>query len=135
MTAPFGTTLQTAVQPQATAGSNLNTNVFRCPADATVSAVTYAPVTAITGANTNTRSVSLVNKGQAGAGNTVVATIQYNAGVNAAAADENAVTLSGTPANLNVAAGDILQWQSTAVGTGIADPGGLVVVTVAARYV
>lgn len=135
MTAPFGTVLQTPVQPQATAGSNLNTNVYRCPSDATVTAVTYAPVTAVTGANTNTRSVSLVNKGQSGAGSTVVATIQYNSGVNAAAADENAVTLSGTPANLNVAAGDILQWQSTAVGTGIADPGGLVCVTVSARYV
>jgi hypothetical protein len=134
MTAPFGNVLQAQVQPQATAGSNLNSNILRAPSDATVTAVTYAPVTAITGANTNTRSVSLVNKGQTGAGSTVIATIQYNSGVNAAAADENAVTLSGTPANLNVAAGDILQWQSTAVGTGIADPGGLVCVTAAARY-
>jgi hypothetical protein len=134
MTAPFGTVLQAQVQPQPTAGSNLNSNILRCPSDATVSAVTYAPVTAITGANTNTRSVSLVNKGQAGAGVTVIATIQYNSGVNAAAADENTVTLSATPANLNVSAGDILQWQSTAVGTGIADPGGLVCVTAAARY-
>jgi len=75
-----------------------------------------------------------VNKGSTGAGNTVVATIQYNSGVNATAADENTVTLSGTPANLNLTAGDILQWQSTAVGTGIADPGGLVCVTVSARY-
>lgn len=135
MTAPFGTVLQTQVQPQATPGSNLNSNVYRVASDATVSAVTYAPVTAITGANTNTRSVSLVNKGQTGAGSTVVATIQYNSGVNAAAADENTVTLSATPANLNVVAGDILQWQSTAVGTGIADPGGLVCITAAARYV
>jgi hypothetical protein len=135
MTAPFGTVLQTQVQPQATAGSNLNSNVLRCPNDSTVSAVTYAPVTVITGANTNTRSVSLVNKGQSGAGNVVVATIQYNSGVNAVASDENTVTLSGTPANLNLTAGDILQWQSTAVGTGIADPGGLVCVTVAARYI
>lgn len=134
MTAPFGTVLQAPVAPQATAGSNLNTNIYRCGADATVSAVTYAPVTAITGANTNTRSVSLVNKGQAGAGVVVVATIQYNSGVNAVAADENVVTLSGTPANLNLAAGDILQWQSTAVGTGIADPGGLVCITAAVRY-
>lgn len=134
MTSPVGTILQTPVQPQATPGSNLNTNVFRCPSDATISAVTYAPVTVITGANTNTRSVSLVNKGQSGAGSTVVATIQYNSGVNATAADENTVTLSGTPANLVVAAGDILQWQSTAVGTGIADPGGLIAVTVSVRY-
>jgi len=134
MTAPFGNVVQAQVQPQATAGSDLNSNIWRVGSDATVSAVTYAPVTAITGANTNTRSVSLVNKGQAGAGTTVIATIQYNSGVNAAAADENTVTLSGTPANLNVSAGDILQWQSTHVGTGIADPGGLVCVTLAARY-
>lgn len=134
MTAPFGNVLLAQVQPQPTAASNLNSNILRCPSDATVSAVTYAPVTAITGANTNTRSVSLVNKGQSGAGATIIATIQYNSGVNAVAADENTVTLSGTPANLNVTAGDILQWQSTAVGTGIADPGGLVCVTAAARY-
>jgi hypothetical protein len=134
MTAPFGKVMQNPVQPQATAGSNLNTNVIRVDSAGTVSAVTYAPVTAITGANTNTRSVSLVNKGQAGAGSTVIAIIQYNSGVNAAASDENTVTLSGTPANLVVAAGDILQWQSTAVGTGIADPGGLVAVTISASY-
>lgn len=134
MTSPVGTIVQTQVQPQATVGSDTNSNIIRCPSDATVTAVTYAPVTAITGANTNTRSVSLVNKGASGAGSTVVATIQYNSGVNAAAADENTVTLSGTPANLNVSAGDILQWQSTHVGTGIADPGGLVCVTLSARY-
>lgn len=134
MTAPFGTVLQNPVAPEATANASRNTNVFRCPSDGTVTSVAYAPVTAITGANTNTRSVSLVNKGQGGAGSTVIATIQYNSGVNAAASDENTVTLSGTPANANVTAGDILQWQSTAVGTGIADPGGLVAVTVSARY-
>jgi hypothetical protein len=43
--------------------------------------------------------------------------------------DETAIPLSGTPANLVVAAGDELQWQSTHVGTGIADPGGRVEVT------
>ena len=134
MTAPFGKVAQNPVAPEPTAGNSRNTNLHRVDSDGTVTSVTYAPVTAITGANTNTRSLSLVNKGQAGAGNTVIATIQYNSGVNAAASDENAVTLSGTPANLNVVAGDILQWQSTAVGTGIADPGGLVAVTIAAKY-
>jgi hypothetical protein len=134
MTAPFGTVLTTPVAPEATAGNSRNTNVFRCPSDGTVSAVTYATVTAITGANTNTRSVSLVNKGQAGAGSTAIATLQFNSGVNTVASDETTITLSGTAANLNVVAGDILQWQSTAVGTGIADPGGLVAVTIAAKY-
>lgn len=134
MTSPFGTGRQVVVGPQATAGSNLNTNVWVVPADMTISGVTYTTVTAITGANTNTRSVSLVNKGTDGSGSTVIATLQFNSGTNTVAADETTITLSGTPANLNVSAGQVLQWQSTAVGTGIADPGGLVNITAAQRY-
>jgi hypothetical protein len=134
MTSPFAATRQAVVQPQATAGNDLNTEVFVCPQAGTVSAVTYTPVSTITGANTNTRSVSLVNKGQSGAGATVVATLQFNGGVNAPAADEKAITLSGTPANLVVAAGDVLEWQSTHVGTGIADPGGLLSISIAPNY-
>lgn len=134
MTAPFGAGHQVPVAPQATAGSNLNTNVYVVPRDGTVTAVTYAPVTAITGANTNTRSVSLVNKGTDGLGSTVVATVQFNSGINAAAATPTSITLSATPANLLVTAGQLLQWQSTAVNTGIADPGGLVSVTIGTKY-
>jgi hypothetical protein len=134
MTAPFGAGHQVPVQPQATAGSNLNSIAWVAPRDCTVTAVSYTPLTVITGANTNTRSVSLVNKGQAGAGTAVVATLQFNSGVNAAAADERTITLSVTPADLVLVAGDVLQWQSTAVGTGIADPGGLVAIATAAKY-
>jgi hypothetical protein len=134
MTAPFGRSVQMVVAPEATAGNSRNTNIHVVQSAGTVSAVTYSTVTAITGANTNTRSVSLVNKGQSGAGSTVIATLQFNSGVNTVASDETTITLSGTAANLNVAAGDVLQWQSTAVGTGIADPGGLVNVTIAATY-
>jgi hypothetical protein len=134
MTAPFGAGHQVPVQPQATAGSNLSTVVWVAPRDCTVTAVSYTTVTAITGANTNTRSVSLVNKGQSGAGSTVVATLQFDSGVNTVAGDEKVITLSGTPANLVVTAGDVLQWHSTAVGTGIADPGGLAVIATAAKY-
>jgi hypothetical protein len=118
-----------AAQPVATAGNDLNAAAVEAPFDGTVTGVTYTPTTAITGANTNTRSVSLVNKGQDGTGTTVIATLQFNSGTNAPAMDETAIPLSGTPANLVVAAGDELQWQSTHVGTGIADPGGRVEVT------
>lgn len=134
MTAPFGMSRQSVVQPQATAGNSTNTNIWIVPSDCTVTAVTYTTVTAITGANTNTRSVSLVNKGTDGTGTAVVATLQFNSGVNTAASDETAIALSGTPANLLLTAGQVLQWQSTAVGTGIADPGGLVAITTAAKY-
>lgn len=135
MTSPFGKSAQMAVQPVATVGNSLNTNIHVVQSAGTVSGVTYSTVTAITGANTNTRSVSLVNKGQAGAGTTIVATLQFNSGVNTTASDEKVITLSSTAADLVVAAGDVLQWQSTAVNTGIADPGGLVNVTIAASYV
>lgn len=134
MTAPFGSARQVVVPPQTTAGSDTNTNVWIASSDCTVSGVTYTTVTAITGANTNTRVVNLVNKGQTGAGTTVVATLQFDSGVNTVAADEKTITLSATPANLVLTAGDVLQWQSTHVGTGIADPGGLVSITTAAKY-
>ncbi len=134
MTSPFGRAHTMVVQPQATAGNDLNTNVMICPQAGTVSSVTYSTVTAITGANTNTRSVTLVNKGQAGAGTTAIATLQFNSGVNTTASDEKAITLSATAADLVVAAGDVLQWQSTHIGTGIADPGGLVAITIGANY-
>lgn len=134
MTAPFGTALTCPVQPVSTAGNDLNTVAFIAPRAGTVTAVTYSTVTAITGANTNTRSVTLVNKGQTGVGTATVATLQFDSGINTIAADEKAITLSATPANLIVAAGDVLQWQSLHLATGIADPGGLVAVTIAPNY-
>ena len=96
-----------------------------------VTAVNYFASAAITGADTNTRKVSLINTGQNGAGTTVVATLQFNSGINAAANDAKPITLSGTPANLVVAAGDVLAWKSEAVLTGIADPGGFISVDIA----
>lgn len=99
------------------------------PFAGTVTGVTYIPKSAITGADTNTRKVEVYNR-KTGSGTTLVAGIQYNAGVNAAADTENAVTLSATPANLVVAEGDVLEFVSTHIGTGLADPGGHVIVTV-----
>lgn len=126
MTAPQQRTVTEQVAAVSTAGSSDTTNIAEAPYAGKVSAVGYVADSTLTGANTNTRSVTLVNKGQTGAGSTVVATLTFNSGTNATAADEVTVPLSGTAANLVVASGDVLQWQSTAVGTGLADPGGLV---------
>lgn len=134
MTSPTSAGLQHPVQPVATAGNDLNTVFHIVPRAATVSGVLYCPNAAITGANTNTRSLSLVNLGQNGTGTTVIATLQFNSGINAALGVSRTITLSGTPANLAVAAGDVLQWQSTHIGTGITDPGGLLSVVTAASY-
>lgn len=111
-------------------GVDSSYSVGPAPFAGTVASVTYTPPAAITGANTNSRTLTLVNKGQSGSGSTVIATLALTNGVNAAAFDETALTLSGTAANLEVAEGDVLAFVSTHVGTGIADPGGEVTVTV-----
>jgi hypothetical protein len=107
----------------ATAGND-SSNPVRVIEAGVVSAVNYTPVATITGAATNNRTLNLINKGPTGALSTVVATLNYANAVNTNAWNTQAIALSGTPANLVVAAGDILQWQSLHVGTGITDPGG-----------
>jgi hypothetical protein len=94
------------------------------PFAGTVASVIYIPSVAITGANTNTRTLNLINKKQDGTGSTVVATLALASGVNPAAFDETPLTLSGTAANLVVAEGDVLAFQSVHASSGLADPGG-----------
>jgi hypothetical protein len=93
-----------------------------------VTAVSFIPEAASTGDNTNTRTYTLVNKGSAGAGTTVIATLALTTGVNLVASDEKAATLSATAADLLVTAGDVLAWVSTHTASGLVDPGGTVIV-------
>lgn len=118
----------------ATAASDTNI-LGEVKQDGTVSGVSYTPDASITGVNTNTRILRVVNRGQSGGGTTLVASLQFDSGVNATAGDEKALTLSGTPANLSVSAGDVLALESNAVGTGLADPGGLLQVDIDDRFV
>jgi hypothetical protein len=104
--------------------------VIRAEYAGTVTSVKYAPVAAITGAATHNRTVNVRNRGQSGTGTTVVATLNFGNGVNAAAFDEKTITLSSTAADLVVAEGDILEVESLHVGNGIADPGGTVFVEI-----
>jgi hypothetical protein len=129
-TAPYVRVIEADVPAVPTAGNDDDTVVAQAPFDCTVTAVQYVAEAAITGADTNSRTVSLVNKGAAGSGTTTVASLALTNGVNATANDEKAITLSGTAANLVLAAGDTLLWRSIHVGTGITDPGGLVRITV-----
>lgn len=117
--------------PAAIAAADAETDVCIVEFAGVVSSVKYVAATVLTGANTESRTGVLVNKGQSGAGSTAVATKAFVSGVNAAADDDTTITLSGTAANLVVAAGDVLVWQSNHVGsTGLADPGGMVEVEI-----
>jgi hypothetical protein len=121
----------TADTDAVSAGSDASLSIGPAPVAGTVTSVTYTPSgSGITGANTNSRTLKVVNKGQSGSGSTVVADLALTSGINATAFDEKALTLSGTAANLVVAEGDVLAFVSEHVGTGLADPGGEVQVKV-----
>lgn len=130
MKAPLTATFQAPVTNVA-AGSDLTSPIGEAPFAGTVTSVEYIPTSVLTGADTNSRTCTLYNRGQSGAGSTSVASKAFTNGVNAPANDNTAITLSGTPANLAVAAGDILDWESLHIGgTGLADPGGVVRITI-----
>lgn len=100
------------------------------PFAGTVSAASYTPEANITGDSTNSRTLTLVNKGADGNGTTVVATLAFTTGVNATDFNEQAFTLSVVEGATTVASGDILAVVSTFVASGLADPGGLVQVDI-----
>ena len=111
--------------------ADASTPIAEAPYAGTVTSATYTPSAAITGNTTETRSIAIINKGATGVGTTSVAALAFTTGVNAAASDEKALTLSATAANRVVAAGDILTFTSTHGGTtGLGDPGGLVQVEI-----
>lgn len=102
-------------------GSDLETVEIIAPFTGTVTAVTYIPVTVITGQATNTRKVEVYNRKADGSGTQQMALLQFDNAINAAAETEKVITLVTVGFN----AGDILVFKSTHVGTGMADPGGL----------
>lgn len=113
------------------AAADASVTVGRAPFAGTVAAVTYTPNAQLTGANTESRTLSVINKALDGNGTTSVASKAFVSAVNANDFDETAITLSGTAVNLVVAEGDILAFVSTHVGTtGLADPGGHVKISI-----
>lgn len=117
--------------PATAAGSDLAIPK-RVPFDGVVTKVTFIPKATLTGANTDSRDIVLTNKGQGGTGTTNILTKHFTSGANAPVYDETdlSASLNGTAANLNVSAGDVIEAKSLHVGAGLADPGGLLSVTI-----
>lgn len=92
-----------------------------------VNSVELIPNWTLSGTNTNTRTYTLLNLGQSGAGSATVATLALTSGVNLARGVSKAITL-GAGADRIVAAGDVLAWRSVASGNGLPDVGGQVVI-------
>jgi hypothetical protein len=126
--APLVRELQATV-PAAGAAVVQDQVIGEAPFDGTVTRVRLVPEAALVADNANKRTIRLLNKGAAGAGSTVVATYTTDvASGGLTAFDEKDVPLSGTAANLVVAAGDVLAVDETVAGTGVAHSGYKVVV-------
>lgn len=76
----------------------------------------FIPAANMTGAATNNRAISLVNRGAAGAGVTALATITYTGSVNGTALIAQAMTLG---ADVAVASGDVITAQALVNGSGL----------------
>lgn len=120
--APFSQTL-TATIDAAAANADSSGAYITAPYAGTVTVAEIIAAAAITGADTESRTFQLHNRGQAGIGTVLVASKAFVNAVNAVADDATALTLSATAANLVVVAGDVLEFTSLHIGTtGLAGP-------------
>lgn len=124
---PGNHTVRQYVPGQATAGTVDSFPIFVAPGKITITAVRWIPAAAVTGAVTNNFALQLQNRGQAGAGTTGVTAVKtYDNAINSVAHASESLALSGTAANLNAVANDVLALIRTVNGTGIAMPDGAV---------
>lgn len=127
---PFKKTV-TADIPSATIAAAAASVVGEAPFAGTVSAASLTFEANVTGDNTNTRTLTLINKGADGNGTTVVATLALTTGVNPADFDETPMTLSVVAHATEVVAGDILALIETVGASGLVNPGAALQVTFA----
>jgi hypothetical protein len=120
--APFSAVVSIPVAAAAAAADDAG-NYVVAPFAGVLSAAEIIPAATLTGANTESRTVQVHNRGQAGAGTTLMASKAFVSGVNAPIEDATSLTLSATAADLVVAAGDVIEVTSLHVGaTGLAGP-------------
>ena len=104
-----------------TAGTADEEPVLIAPIACTVTGVTLVPETAITGHATNYATLSLENKGAAGTGTDEVASLAFDTPTtdDVVAFDGKALTLSATPANLDLALGDVVSIKKAIAAAGM----------------
>ena len=107
--------------PAAGAAAAQDQVIDRSPISGQVTSVRLIPEAALVANATNFRTFRVINKGQAGTGNTVVATLATDTpGTDDLAAfDEKAIPIT----NPAVAEGDVLAADETVAGTGVAHSG------------
>jgi hypothetical protein len=119
--------LNRRVPGRAAADATSNTDLGRAKDDYKVTSVEYIPAADVTGAATNSLTLELHNRGPDDAIDVTLAALALVAGVNAGRRFAKAITLVTTNGTPLVQEGDWLEWRSVKVGTGLLDPGSVVV--------
>jgi hypothetical protein len=100
-------------------GATANNGRFVAHQDIEVTGVKVTAEAAVTGANTNSATLKLLNLGADGQGTAEVASLPLTLGTDLAADTPKTIPLSATPANLLISAGQVLTFQQTKVGNGM----------------
>lgn len=124
-TSPLVRKLETTIPALGAAVAGDQT-IGEAPFACTLTSASFTPEAAITGATATARTFTIVNKGAAGAGTTVMATLAFIDAVNGVAFDEKPFTLSAVAGATTAAEGDVLAVVEAVAGGGTANPGGLV---------
>ncbi len=119
------------VAGQATAATADEFSGFVAPFALKITGARWIPAAAVVADGSNYFTLNLRNR-TTGAGAALPASRSY-AATNSVAFDAEAMTLSGTEADLLVAEGDLLTVSKVNTGTGLAMPDGVVQVTARAR--
>lgn len=129
----FPVTAIMAATDAATVGVNASFSPVM-PFAGTITAVQYTPSAAVTANGTNFRTLTVRNKGTNGlSGTTTVGTRSW-AATNSVQSVAELFALSGTPANLEVKAGDVFDLNQGATGAGLIIPAGAYTIFVLPRF-
>lgn len=115
-----GTQVHAPAHAAATASEYLV--AFVAPFDCRLKAVYFVPFAAVTGANTNTTHLNVINKGSAGSGSTELGALDLTSGNDLTAFDVNTVVSSLTT---DLTEDDVIAVQYEKVGTGLDVPAGV----------
>lgn len=129
----FTRTFPARVLGTAAATATRDDPILVVPMAGTVTGITIVPQATLTGAATDNKTLSLINKGLTGGDTRVAATKTFALTTDVATAfDETSLTVSGTAANVAVVAGDVLALSQIKVGNGLTVPDVLVKISILA---
>lgn len=113
----------------AAGASDADLCVFRSPCRALLKGVGWVPFSAVTGTDTDTVDILIMNRGTDGNGDTLIADVSFVAGTNAA--DLTMLTIFSVPADaaIQMSEGTAISCQFTQIANGLALPGGTFVFT------